>query len=565
MRHNWKRTYISAKLALFAVLIFMITVPAQLFAFSATGEDKRQITLSINHPSVSPGTTADIEATVLDQNGKKIENPAVSWVISDDMEQYLRIAGPASGPHITVVGLRNAPPPNTSSPTLVPVVATFKFPDGIIKTAVVNIGLENAPLPAGPIPPGLNPEVDVMWDVVSQSIVGDNFGRAIRKNFYAVEIAIGNNTGYDLQIASVGFEGVKVKSRDHDATELTVDHVVPSTGFRMSRGTSERAKELYPRTLALNSIRALGPVLTGFTPFLRNVNHRSNFAEGVNIFSNPFEKGVEIVWPDLSLEELNRLQDSVLRDDITTRTVVPNNTQVRTLVLIPKDLLNLSGTERDDPAKVMQHLGRLVLIGNRVQFINRERVVAIPTGQEQHEISGTIADACGNGVPGVTVRLRGPADFSERTATTNELGEFNFGNLRAFQTYVVTPKLGDKDTFKPTINSADPTGSGTQTFVLDHDLHRVDFIAQLDSYSITGRVRGDLAGGVKIILNGQTEKTTATDGSFSLDVPKDQVNSVKVKLSDEQKKAFEVSPAEIVVPQNCNKKDALFTITKKTD
>jgi hypothetical protein len=137
--------------------------------------------------------------------------------------------------------------------------------------------------------------------------------------------------------------------------------------------------------------------------------------------------------------------------------------------------------------------------------------------------------------------------------------------LRAFETYVVTPKLGDKDTFKPTINSADPTGSGTQTFVLDHDLHRVDFIAQLDSYSITGRVRGDLAGGVKIILNGQTEKTTATDGSFSLDVPKDQVNSVKVKLSDEQKKAFEVSPAEIVVPQNCNKKDALFTITKKTD
>src|ERR1044072_8795905 len=331
----------------------------------------------------------------------------------------------------------------------------------------------------------------------------------------------------------------------------------------MSRGASERAKELYPRTFVLNSIRALGPVLTGFTPFFKNVNHESNYAELVNVFNNPIEKGVGIVWPDLSLEELNRLQDSLLRDDITTRTFVPNNTQVRTMVLIPKDLLNLSGKERDDPARVMQHLHRLVLIGNRVQFINRERVIATPTGQEQHEISGTITDVCGNGVAGVTVRLRGPADFTERTATTNGLGAFNFGSLQALETYVVTPKLGDKDTFKPTDNSADSNGSGAQTFVLDRDIHRVDFIAQLDSYSITGKIQGEVTAGVKIVVNGQTEKTTATDGSFSISVPKDQVNSLKIKLTEEQEKILQASPAEIIVPQNCNKKDAVFNITKK--
>ncbi len=61
-------------------------------------------------------------------------------------------------------------------------------------------------LPRGPIPPGLKPQVDIMWAVVPQRIVSDNFGSRVAKLFYCIEVVIGNNTGYDLQIASVGFK-----------------------------------------------------------------------------------------------------------------------------------------------------------------------------------------------------------------------------------------------------------------------------------------------------------------------------------------------------------------------
>src|ERR1043166_1126730 len=123
MRHSLKNVYAFPDVALFVLAVLLIGIPAQLFAFSTTPDDKRQIKLNVNHASVSPGTTADIDATVLDENGKIMENPPpIDWVISDDMKQYLRIVDSSTGAHITVVGLRTTPPLNTSTPTLVPVV-----------------------------------------------------------------------------------------------------------------------------------------------------------------------------------------------------------------------------------------------------------------------------------------------------------------------------------------------------------------------------------------------------------------------------------------------------------
>lgn len=66
-----------------------------------------------------------------------------------------------------------------------------------------------------PIPPGLNPEVDVMWGVMARQVVRHNFGTKIAKHYYAIQLGIGNNSGFDLQIASVGFrlpKNTKIKN-----------------------------------------------------------------------------------------------------------------------------------------------------------------------------------------------------------------------------------------------------------------------------------------------------------------------------------------------------------------
>jgi hypothetical protein len=59
---------------------------------------------------------------------------------------------------------------------------------------------------AGPIPPGLKPQVDIAWGVLPRRISADNFGARITKLYYPIEVVIGNNSGYDLQIASVQFQ-----------------------------------------------------------------------------------------------------------------------------------------------------------------------------------------------------------------------------------------------------------------------------------------------------------------------------------------------------------------------
>jgi len=519
---------------------------------AADGADKSIITLTPSHPGVSPGATVDIVAGVPEKDGKPIAKPDdIAWTIADDMKAYLAIVGPGTGLKITVIGLKVSPPLQQSMPTTVPVVAIATLADGTRKTAVISIRLEIAPVAAGPIPPGLDPQVDVMWAVVPKKIVADNFGRGIAKRYYAAEVVIGNNTGYDLQVASVGFEKSKVSS----------ENIIPSTGYRMARGSFERTRDLYPRSFVLNGIRALGPILVGFNPFFHNLSHSANFSQGVNIFSDPIEKGIDLFWPDLTIGEMNRLQDALLRDDVTTRTVVPNNTQVRTVVLIPKDLLalqkNVAGG-RDDPATVMRQLGHLVLIGNRIQFLNRERIVALPANAGEFMISGRITDACDNGVKDVAVSLQGPADFAGKTATTDANGAYSFTRIPSNEKYIVNPKSDDA-----TFIIDKTRGLGLQTFTLDED-KQVNFTATLNTYTITGKVTGNDLKKVQVILNDKPDsaKDLQPDGSYSFtNAPKNTPNKVSVKLPDDKKKWKVLPGADLSLDANCNEKHVDFSIS----
>jgi len=300
--------------------------------------------------------------------------------------------------------------------------------------------------PPGPIPPGMEPQVDIMWTMVPQNIVKDNYGQRIGKNFYCIEVVIGNNSGYDLQVASVGFElgpvgkaatvvfemleaanqaaveaakaqslallqpnnednKVKAKTAEEVAARanaalksafeaslfyskavreayekagMRVNNKIPGSSYRMTRGSLEHGEHLELRNLSVNFIKAFGPVLTGFLPFFKHTNPRANFSEGINIFSNPFEKGFEALFPDETINQLQRLDDQMLRDGM----IIQNNTQLRTRVFFPKDRLVLEKKVRDNPLVVTMSLGTMYLIGDTIEYINRVRVAAgAPTGE----------------------------------------------------------------------------------------------------------------------------------------------------------------------------------------
>jgi hypothetical protein len=127
-------------------------------------------------------------------------------------------------------------------------------------------------------------------------------------------------------------------------------------------------------------IKALGPFLTGFSPFFHAVNHAKNFAEGINILSNPFEKGFEAVAPDTTLRQLEHLDEQALRDSVTFK----NDDQVPIVVFFEKDSFDFAipKEDRNKPSNILEDLKKagatVVFQGSKIAYLNRVRVVARP-------------------------------------------------------------------------------------------------------------------------------------------------------------------------------------------
>lgn len=374
------------------------------------------------------------------------------------------------------------------------------------------------PVPPGQIPVA-EPQVDVMWSVLPKKLVSHNFGRTIASEYYAVEIIIGNNSAYNLQIVSVGFElppetdiekllaysgatsnGQQQQQQQQEEEESAADRsrrlerelfsrsnrkrtIIPTSSYRVTRGSLEAKHLLYPRTFVLSTITALGPLLTGFVPFFHNLNRRANFSEGINIFSNPLEKGLEMVWPDPRPSQRERFDDQVLRDGL----VVRNNTQVRTLAFFPKELLRLPEaveTEkeykkwRDVPMSIRGRLGELVLVGDLVQHVNRISVTPNPPAEAAASpvINNIVMNAVkqsdqdveleihGSNLQGANFRVLGVPEIAIAVTSSDPSGR------------VAAATMDVADTVAPGrywVVVTTPTGRGSDTYAID--VESIDF------------------------------------------------------------------------------------------
>jgi hypothetical protein len=207
-----------------------------------------------------------------------------------------------------------------------------------------------------------------MWNALPKGIVKANFGHEVADNFYCVEVVIGNNSGYDLQVATVGFEKFGILPEGKRSK-------LPAASSPIVRGTLERGAETGARNYVLRIAQAVGPLAAGFIPFFHVPTHQANYSNGVAIF-NLLKGGYELAVPDLTLSQTNRLENQILHDNL----VISNNRQVRTMIFIPKKLLSVPKGKEDNSLEVMKSLGELVLTGNTVAYLARVSVVATPSG-----------------------------------------------------------------------------------------------------------------------------------------------------------------------------------------
>lgn len=321
-------------------------------------------------------------------------------------------------------------PAETAGPTALRVRTSASTPDALLDTDAVSINVtefKQKPLDPKPTPNGIR-RVDAMWTLLPDRVIKDNYGSKTAESYYGIQVVLGNNSGFDMQVVGMGFvtrlwpggggaadghhfavagtpnyfdercliepeatpspkpgetaqaQPTPTPDKDHAPSFARGCVQIPAIDHRLVRGTIEKEQAFGKRAKMLGFLTAAGTVTTGFTPFFRAANPKANFSSFTSVLNGQFKEGFNLAVPDLTVRQLNRLETQVMHDSLT----IPNNGQERTVIFVPKGIFaRLDETGKKlmkeilPPAEVTRRLGELILVGRPlIYFEDRQIVVA---------------------------------------------------------------------------------------------------------------------------------------------------------------------------------------------
>lgn len=288
--------------------------------------------------TILPGEITSVDITVRGDDERLLKDVELEAEIADvNARKYLLVT--TNKQTVTVIALagdeKSSPPP-------------------LLRTALVISTKNKSKMLTVPLV-YLRESASINWTILPPNIVGDNYGRTIRDDYYCIEVTIQNNSGSDLALAGLHFVSDDGSKADRPDTSYTTVH-----------GSLARRKLTHPRTMVLSIIDATGSLMTGFNPFFHNLNHAKNFSQGIDIISNPLAKGLEKAWKDPYPDELARFEQDVLHDD----KIIPNNGILKSKIFVPKrDVFPRDDQkkERGDLDAARKALGKLEVLGYKFQ------------------------------------------------------------------------------------------------------------------------------------------------------------------------------------------------------
>jgi hypothetical protein len=292
---------------------------------------------------IGPGDSDAVQVTVRGDKEKIVDVKPTAEIADENSRKFIRVVVGPDKKTITVFGLYGDDAKLT--------------PDSIYTALVVHAAGAAITIP-------LIYQRDsavVVWDILPPKIVGDNYGRTIKNDYYCIEVAIQNNSGSDLALAGLRFKGAVMR---------------PNTSYTTVHGSLAKRKLTHPRALTLAIVDSMGSLLTGFNPFFHNINHAKNYSQFIDILSNPFAKGLEKAWKDTYPDELVRFEQDVLRDD----KIIPNASIFKTKIFVPKRVLftKKQKEEREDLNEVRKALGELWVLGYKFQKGQVQNIATAP-------------------------------------------------------------------------------------------------------------------------------------------------------------------------------------------
>jgi hypothetical protein len=137
--------------------------------------------------------------------------------------------------------------------------------------------------------------------VIDPLSVSDIFGRRIAKRFVVIQVTVANTSpDYQYLIHDVSLDVSKMLN-------ITGGYRMSSADLTLLRGVAEKGQNLDPRNVTLRILRGAGTVAAGLIGVAR---FGKSYAPAVAMWSGPLVSAYETVFPDYTINEMNRLNDS---------------------------------------------------------------------------------------------------------------------------------------------------------------------------------------------------------------------------------------------------------------
>jgi hypothetical protein len=195
-------------------------------------------------------------------------------------------------------------------------------------------------------------DVTVAWDVMPWHLVKDNFGHYIANQFIGLDVAVVNRTNDTLIVNAFQF----------CPNQMTTVRL--TTASPMVRGAIDKGQSVGMRNTTVNIIKSVGLIGVGFEGFFKAAGSSATYNRGVSIFSGPFEKGVELVWPDTTIKYLKNWDaDEIFKNGFvaTKGQTIRGRVFIPILAIYPKSA-KIKAKDLD-PTKVKTDINALVIVG----------------------------------------------------------------------------------------------------------------------------------------------------------------------------------------------------------
>ncbi|MCX6975890.1 MAG: hypothetical protein NTZ94_16685 [Verrucomicrobia bacterium] len=306
---------------------------------------------------------------------------------------------------------------------------------------ITTIPLEVSSILPEPIPPGLTPSVDVSWSILPYRETADAFGRKVASQYFAVNIRLGNNSAYPIQLAGFGFDLNNLLRSNNGRNQPPAPS--PNSPYHVTRSTIERDREVGARAIFLNGLTAALNVYSVAGGFFgtgqgglgnaANAAAKDRYALFLAL-GNPLAAGFGLIVPDKTIRHLIAMDTRAFRDN----QIISNNTHQQILTFISRDLVECRKMCQDltdpagwkgtlkripykvrnfDPNAIKVALGNLVITVAAPPVVTTPKLIEITQGAANEEIAIT-----GNSLVGVTAAPVNRTDVKVIMAEINSDG-----------------------------------------------------------------------------------------------------------------------------------------------